>query len=188
MSAVHSLDDATDLDHTLRLVARGDRNAFAELYQSTSARLFAICLRMLRQRSDAEDALQDIFITVWKRASTYDSSHGNPMAWLVAIARSKAIDRLRAGKKDLRNITLDPDAPFIDPAPPVEDVVVSSDEAYRLDACLSSLEDKQRDAIEAAFIEGSTHNELAEQMAVPLGTMKSWIRRGLIQLRTCLER
>lgn len=177
-----------DLGPTLVAVARGDGDAFARLYRQTSARLFGICVRMLPQRSDAEDVLQDIYVTIWNRASTYDTTQPNPIGWLIAIARSKAIDRLRTHKRDRRNTPLDDTTPLVDETPSVADLAETSDDRRRLDSCLATLEDRQRAAIRQAFMDGSTHNELAERWAVPLGTMKSWIRRGLAQLKACLER
>jgi RNA polymerase sigma-70 factor, ECF subfamily len=188
MSAVQQTDPATEkLGAILVSVARGDSDAFTELYRSTSPKLFGVCVRMLPQRSDAEDVLQDVFVTIWNKASSYDAHRANPMGWLLSIARSKAIDRLRTFKRDKRNTPLDLEAPLVDRAPSVAEAAEASDERHRLDRCLGTLEDRQRAAIHEAFLDGSTHSDLAERWSVPLGTMKSWIRRGLTQLRMCLE-
>jgi RNA polymerase sigma-70 factor (ECF subfamily) len=188
MSAVQQPDPVIEkLGAILQAVARGDNDAFTELYRCTSSRLFGVCVRMLPQRSDAEDVLQEVFVTIWNKASGYDVSRANPMGWLLSIARSKAIDRLRSFKRDRRNTPLDLEAPLVDNAPSVVDAAEASDERHRLDQCLGTLENRQRAAIHEAFLDGLSHSDLAERWSVPLGTMKSWIRRGLTQLRMCLE-
>lgn len=185
MAAMPSTE-ATELAEMLSALARGDRDAFAKLYRATSARLFGICLRMLRERRDAEDVLQEIYTTLWRRAGSFDASRASAMAWLVALARNKCIDRLRQHREPLpaEPIDLDrvPDA-LAGPAAGAE----QEQEYRRLQKCLETLEPRQQSSLREAFFSGATYNELATRCSVPLGTMKSWIRRGLLQLRTCLE-
>lgn len=167
-------------------VAGHDRAAFAELYERTSAKLYGICLRMLRSDSDAQDALQDIYVAVWNKAARFDAAKASAITWLCVLARNKAIDRLRrqpAGSADL-----DSARDVEDDRPSAFDLIGDAQDADRLGHCLEELEERVRLAIRSAFLDGATYPELAEREKVPLGTMKSWIRRGLQQLRGCLER
>jgi RNA polymerase sigma-70 factor (ECF subfamily) len=172
----------------LARVAGGDRAALQIVYQDTSAKLFGVCLRILNDRSEAEDVLQEVYLTVWRKASSFDPARASPITWMVAIARNRAIDRLRAASGGRRMEPIEDAVEVRDPAPAAVDVVEAGQEASRLDLCLEQLEAKQSTAIRSAFLEGNTYEELAERMKVPLGTMKSWIRRGLLKLRDCLER
>jgi len=161
--------DATrsELAAALARVAAGDRTALRLVYQDTSAKLFGVCLRILNDRSEAEDVLQEVYVTVWRKAASFDPSRASPITWLVAIARNRAIDRLRASAIDM---------------------VLQGEQHARLKTCLGELEERHAEAIRWAFLDGVTYEQLAERMGVPLGTMKSWIRRGLLKLRACLER
>jgi DNA-directed RNA polymerase specialized sigma24 family protein len=145
-------------------VGGGDRAALRIVYQDTSAKLFGVCLRILKDRSEAEDVLQDVYVTVWRKAATFDPGRASPITWMVAIARNRAIDRLRARAASGRTESLE-----------------AADAVSDLDARHST-------AIRAAFLDGATYKQLSARMNVPLGTMKSWIRRGLLKLRACLER
>jgi RNA polymerase sigma-70 factor (ECF subfamily) len=164
-----------------------DRAAFNDLYGLTSAKLFGICLRICGERQAAEDVLHEVYITVWKRAGAYESGRASPITWLATIARNRSIDWRRARK--VRRTTPIEDAPPIpDRAPLAPDMMLAEEVTHRLHICLERLDDNQRDAIRTAFFDGVTYAELAEQRAVPLGTMKSWVRRGLQHLRECLDR
>lgn len=164
-----------------------DRAAFRELYNLTSAKLFGIIFRICGQRQAAEDVLHDVYLTIWKRAGAYEPSRASPITWLATIARNRAIDWRRA--QNVRRLTPIEDAPPIaDSAPLASDAIVADQDAHQLHGCLDNLEQRQRDAIRTAFFDGATYAELAEQQNVPLGTMKSWVRRGLLKLRECLER
>lgn len=174
------------LREALGQVARGDRDAFRLVYEHTSAKLFGICLRMLPQRSDAEDVMQDVFVTIWQKARQFDASRASPMTWLISIARNKSIDRLRERGVDQHSGPIDLAGPLADPSPAQDAVTQSAQTKRRLDSCLNTLEPKQRAAIRVAFLEGLTHDALAKRVGVPLGTMKSWIRRGLHLLKACL--
>ncbi|EKS69432.1 MULTISPECIES: sigma-70 family RNA polymerase sigma factor [Caballeronia] len=173
------------IDEMLTNVAKGDEQAFAELYRATSARVFGVIVRMIRDRGEAEDLLQEVFATAWRRADTFDPARGSAMTWLVALGRNRTIDRMRQHREELLG---EGDAPDIaDEAPTPAAAAESSEERRRLESCLDRLEPQQKSAIREAFFTGATYNELAQRLAVPLGTMKSWIRRSLMQLKTCLE-
>lgn len=179
--------DTDTLDALLRRAGRGDRPAFAELYRRTSSTLFAVCLRMLRDRGEAEDTLQETYIVVWRSAASFDDSKGRAITWLITVARNRSIDRLRRR----RDVLVDDEgliAEVADESPTPAASAESSDAHRRLNECLDALEPQQRSAVRAAFFTGATYNELAARGKVPLGTMKSWIRRSLLQLRGCVDR
>jgi len=181
--------DATrsQLAAALVRVAGGDRAALRLVYQDTSAKLFGVCLRILKDRGEAEDVLQEVFVTVWRKAASFDPGRASPITWLVAIARNRAIDRLRSGAMSRRTAPIEEAADLRDVTPGALDMVVKAEQQARLGVCLGELEEKTSQAIRSAFLDGVTYEQLAERMSVPLGTMKSWIRRGLLKLRTCLE-
>lgn len=168
-------------------VAAGDRAALRLVYKDTSAKLFGVCLRILNDRSEAEDVLQDVYVTVWRKAASFDPGRGSPITWLVSIARNRAIDRLRAGTVRAHMEPIEAADAVSDPSLPALDRVQMAQQHQRLTRCLEELEPRHSAAIRSAFLEGATYEELAARMGVPLGTMKSWIRRGLLKLRTCLE-
>lgn len=170
----------------LSAVAGGDRGALGTLYERTSAKLYGICLRVLGSEAEAEEALQEAYLAVWRRAETYDPARAGAIAWLAVLARNKAIDRLR--RRSQPSAPLDAAEQVPDDAPSALDLIESAEDGARLAACLGELEEKQQALIRAAFWSGASYPELAEREAVPLGTMKSWIRRSLIRLRGCLER
>jgi RNA polymerase sigma-70 factor (ECF subfamily) len=169
-------------------VAAGDRAALRIIYQDTSAKLFGVCLRILKDRNEAEDVLQDVYVTVWRKAAAFDPGRASPITWLVAIARNRAIDRLRASAVSRRIEPIEAADAVSDPAPAAVERVEQAQQQQRLARCLEELEARHASAIRAAFLDGATYEELAARMSVPLGTMKSWIRRGLLKLRVCLER
>lgn len=151
----------------------------------TSAKLFGICLRISADRDAAEDILQDVYIKVWNRAGRFDAGRASPITWLCAIARNTAIDWCRSSHR----FTMVPEdhAAQISDTGPLADMVIEQDQhSARLFACLDELEHRQGMAIRSAFLDGLTYAQLADRMAVPLGTMKSWIRRGLQQLKACM--
>lgn len=175
--------DRDALAGLLCAVGEGDRQAFAELYRHTSAKLYGVCLRMLYNRDEADEVLQEAYVTVWRRAGSFDARRASPMTWLITVTRNKAIDRLRKHREVLTDEPIE--QPSDDPTPPVD--AESSQERQRLQRCLDQLEAPQRSAVREAFFSGATYMQLATRRNVPLGTMKSWIRRSLIRLRTCLE-
>lgn len=172
----------------IRRVAGGDRTALRLVYDETAPKLFGVLLRILRDRSEAEDVLQEIYLTVWQKAAAFDETRASPITWLVAMARNRAIDRLRATAGARRNEPIEAAEAVADPMPLADAVVATAQENERLQSCLDTLEAHQSAAIRAAFLRGLTYEQLAERTGVPLGTMKSWIRRGLAKLRACLER
>jgi RNA polymerase sigma factor (sigma-70 family) len=172
----------------LARIAGGDRGALALVYRDTSAKLFAVCVRILRDEGEAEDVLQDVYTTVWQRAGTFDPARASPITWLVAIARNRSIDRLRSGAMAARTRTMEEADDVSDNAPNALARIESLQEERRLRDCLGELEPRHAVAIRFAFLDGMTYDELARRMDVPLGTMKSWIRRSLLRLRECLER
>jgi RNA polymerase sigma factor (sigma-70 family) len=169
-------------------VAGGDRAALRMVYQDTSAKLFGVCLRILNDRGEAEDVLQDVYVTVWRKAASFDPGRASPITWLVAIARNRSIDRLRSGAVSRRMDPIEAADDVRDPAPAAVELVEAAQQSSRLGSCLEELESRQSAAIRSAFLDGMTYEELAARTGVPLGTMKSWIRRGLLKLRACLER
>jgi RNA polymerase sigma-70 factor, ECF subfamily len=178
--------NATSLESLLAQVALGNREAFEALYRGTANRLFGICVRLLTERSEAEDALQDVFTTVWRKASQFDATRASATAWLAMIARNKAIDRLRSMPARQTRASLDLAEELEDPgASPPQQAQAATDRA-QLETCLERLEPRRRSLIRAAFFDGLTYEELAKSIQAPLGTIKSWIRRGLLQLRECL--
>ena len=163
-----------------------DRAAFATLYQLTSAKLFGVCLRICGDRQAAEDVLSEVYLTIWRRAGAFEPGRASPISWLATIARNRAIDwRRSTGRKPAVSLDAAPDV--ADDAPSAEDQLVQGEADQRLHLCLDQLDDKQRGAIRTAFFDGMTYAELAERDGVPLGTMKSWVRRGLMRLKDCLR-
>jgi len=179
--------DVTSPEALLVQVALGNRTAFAALYRNTSNRLFGICLRVLAQRSEAEDALQDVYTAVWRKAAQFDPAKASATAWLAMIARNKAIDRLRALPSHQRRASFELADDIEDPAASPAIAVQTAADRAQLEHCLQRLEPKRRSLIRAAFFDGLTYEELAAGIEAPLGSIKSWIRRGLLQLRECLD-
>jgi RNA polymerase sigma-70 factor, ECF subfamily len=175
------------LENLLAQVAMGNRSAFNALYRSTSNRLFGICLRVLAQRAEAEDALQDVYTAVWRKAGQFDATKASATSWLAMIARNKAIDRLRSMPARQSRASVELAENVEDPgASPSQQVQTATDRA-QLDHCLERLEPRRRSLIRAAFFDGLTYEELSAKIEAPLGSIKSWIRRGLMQLRECLD-
>ena len=192
-----------DLARLLSRAGLGDRAAFATLYDRTSAHLFAVVLRINRDRAQAEDILQEVFVKVWRAAQTFDAAQSQPLTWLTSIARNRAIDSLRrqqtqpqiqslassdnAGPgadapddKDIYDTVMD------DAAGPLE-LLSQASEARALSNCMQVLNAQQRQCVALAFYDGLSHAEVAEQLRQPLGTVKSWVRRGLLALKGCLQ-
>ena len=186
MSVTSAVPEHDELDALMLRIAQCDRAAFAELYRRTSPRLLGVCVRMLVDRREAEEVLQEAYVTVWQRGKTFDRSRAHAMAWLVALARNKAIDRLRQ-RRDFPGGHGHELESIADEEPTPATRAERGQEYRRLEGCLEALEPQQRRSIQEAFFTGVTYSVLAERAKVPLGTMKSWVRRGLLQLRTCLE-
>lgn len=180
--------DRNHLRSLLLATAGGDRTAFENLYSRTSAKLFGICLRILSERTLAEEALQDVYLAIWNKAGMYDGDRASPITWLAMIARNKSIDYLRAGKADRLSQPLDLVAEIQDDGASVSELAAAHVDNRRLHACFDELDGKQRQVIQTAFFEGCTYDEIATRSDTPLGTVKSWIRRALIKLKACLQR
>lgn len=164
-----------------------DRAALSELYALTSAKLFGICLRICGERQAAEDVLHEVYLTIWKRAGAYEPGRASPITWLATIARNRAIDWVRA-QTVRRAAPLEAAELIADDRPLASDMMIAADGTKHLHLCLESLDEAPRIAIRTAFFDGVTYAELAERQGVPLGTMKSWVRRGLMRLKECLDR
>jgi RNA polymerase sigma-70 factor, ECF subfamily len=177
---------STDIEELIGRVALGDRAAFRALYAATSAKLFAICLRVMRNRSDAEDVLQEAFIKVWHNAGKFRAEGTSPMAWLAAIVRHHAIDRLRARRPEALDI--DEAHDIADDAATPEDELLTTIDAERIRLCLAELKQDRAEAVKAAYLDGFSYKELAERYGLPLNTIRTWLRRSLLALRECLSR
>jgi RNA polymerase sigma-70 factor (ECF subfamily) len=171
----------------LARVPQGDRAALQTVYRLTSAKLFGVALRILGERSDAEDVLQEVFVTVWRKAADFDAGRGSPLTWLIAITRNRAIDRLRATRSSRAMDPIDDAAGIADEAPAADSALESAQENARLHRCLDTLAADERGALRGAFFDGNTYEDLARRVGVPLATMKSRIRRAMIKLKGCLE-
>jgi RNA polymerase sigma factor (sigma-70 family) len=194
-------DPQAALIQALDRVAGGDAGALRQLYDATAPRLYGLALQVLQHRDLAEDALQDAFLQVWRNAADYRASLSPPMAWLGMIVRSRALDlrrRRKAARADAVSLDDDGDGGGEHTGEPLlnqladtdagpDDRLHASQLARTLHHCLDKLEPKQRDAVALAYLRDLSHTELAAQLAVPLGTVKSWVRRGLLQLRGCLS-
>lgn len=196
---------ATDWTERSRELARllgraglGDRAAFATLYERTSAHLFAVILRIQKDRAQAEDILQEVYVNVWRSAQSFDAAQSQPLTWLTSIARNRAIDSLRraqtqpqiqaaptSGGDDEQDADVyeqvadDSDGPL--------ELLSRASDARALSRCMQDLSAAQRQSVALAFFDGLSHAEVAKQMRQPLGTVKSWVRRALLALKGCLE-
>ena len=173
------------IEQLISRVALGDRAAFGTLYDRTSAKLLGICLRVLSERASAEDALQETFVKVWRNADRYVANGLSPMSWLITIARNTAIDQLRARRGDTGSDGLDL---VIASGPTPEQSALAGSEAGRIVRCLDELDDQRRDAVSGAYLRGESYVDLSERLEVPLNTIRTWLRRGLIALRECMAR
>ena len=180
------------LQELLAATARGDHEAFAQVHERTHAHLFGVALRILGRHACAEDALQEAFVSIWRNAGTYRSNVNGqdiqPMTWLITIVRNKALDSLRSrarrGETGLEEEAGDEQGAG---APSALDLFGAGREALRLHACLGALDGTHRQSLALAYWQGLTHTEVASQMGAPLGSVKSWIRRGLDKLRDGLQ-
>jgi RNA polymerase sigma-70 factor (ECF subfamily) len=167
-------------------IAAGDRGALRQLYEATSAKLFGVCLRILSDREESEDVLQEVYVTIWRRADRFDAGRASVMTWVSTIARNRAIDRLRARGPLARSEPLE-GLELADGGPSAEALLSAADDRARLHHCLGELDKRTETVIRTAFFEGVTYDALAKRMDQPLDTVKSWIRRGLAKLKGCLE-
>lgn len=173
----------------LAAVSAGDQRAFAQLYEASSSHLFGLLLRILQRRDWAEEALQDCFLKVWQKSESYEPSRGAPLTWLSTIARYRALDLLRMKRPEVEmpEEGEEPPLTLADPGQDPVDRAIESQGLGRLGECMGGLQAEQKRSVLLAYYEGYTHQELAQAMNAPLGTVKSWVRRGLSRLRECLE-
>ena len=173
-------------------VAERDESALKALYDLTSGKLYGLSMRVVRNNEWAEDALQDTFLQIWRNAPDYRASLSPPMAWLGLIVRSRSLDLLRRRKAAREHLTDEIDEAMADTmegdSPNPMDTSLASQQAWALHQCLGKLDNQQREVVSLAYLRDLSHGELAEQLKLPLGTVKTWIRRGLDQLRTCMAR
>ena len=174
-----------DIAKLIDRVALADRAAFDALYGASSAKLFGVLLRILKDRAEAEDALQEVYVRVWQKAGRFRSGGGSGMGWLVAVARNHAIDRLRSRRPATDAYEMAAEVP--DPGPTPEAAALRASDVGRLTHCLDQLEVEKSQAVQAAYIEGYTYQDLAARFDVPLNTMRTWLRRSLMKLKACLD-
>ena len=188
-----------ELVELLSRVALGDRGAFGALYRRTSAHLLGVVLRIQRDRAVAEEVLQEVYVNVWRAAQSFDAAQSQPLTWLTSIARNRAIDSLRRGQTQPKLQTLGAAASgtdaededvydtVADDAPGPLDLLSRATDARALGECMDKLSALQRQSVALAFYQGLSHAEVAEQLRQPLGTVKSWVRRALLTLKSCLQ-
>ena len=174
---------SVDINDMLLQVALGDRQAFRVLYAKAGPRLYAICLRMMRTRDQADDVYQEAFVKVWERSWQFDPAKGDGLAWLATVTRHCALDRLRRVPKN--HVAIDEAVSFEIDALALTDQAEPED-TRGLHRCLSLLREDYRTAVVLAYVNGLTHEELATRLGRPLGTIKSWVKRGLEQLKDCM--
>ena len=180
---MRSSTQADELAGLMQRVAEGDQQAFAEIYDATSASAFGIVLRVLRDRAQAEEVTQEVYVEAWKSAARFDSALGSPAAWINTIAHRKAVDRVRSSERRLqreqRHFESDGGLPDLD----TSDIVVAQDEGLRVRKALEGLPEAQRTALRLAYFEGHSYREVAEHLQIPLGTVKTRIRDAMTRLR-----
>lgn len=175
-----------ELDRLLRSVAFGDGAAFSKLYQLTAPKLFAVAVRILRNREAAEDVLQDCYVRVWDRARDFDPNVAAPVTWMVAIVRNRSLDELR--RRNSRAIEDVSEIENLESADehPLE-ALGRQEEVERLMRCLEGLEPERRQMVRLAYLDGLSRDELAKRFGRPEGTIKTWLHRSLAKLKGCLE-
>jgi RNA polymerase sigma factor (sigma-70 family) len=188
-------DPAKQLERNARLMqllartALKDQEAFAELYRTASPHLYAVALRILREAAAAEEVLQESFVNVWHHAASYVAAKSQPLTWLTSIVRNRCLDQLR--RREVETVTLDDEEEGVTIAaqgPSPLEMLLAGADAQAVKGCVETLEPAQKQAIALAFFQGLSHSELAQHLRQPLGTVKSWVRRGLERLRVCLDR
>ena len=178
-----TVEEIADL---LARCALRDRKAFRTLYERTSAKLYGVTLRILHDRAEADEALQEVYVKIWQRADRFVPGRYSPISWLVAVARNHALDVLRARRPAGEDIEAAFDVADAGPTP--EEATAGKAERARIDACLDRLEADRAEAVRGAYLDGYSYEELAARHGVPLNTMRTWLRRSLLRLRECLER
>ena len=182
-----SVDSSNSPTYLIRLVANQDREAFNRLYDHCSSLVFTLAMRMLRVQSDAEDVLQEVFVQVWRQAANYNQERGSPEAWIVNIARSRAIDKLRAIRRRERSFVLTEDPARAESAENVENSAAQSEAKLTMNSALANLPEAQRHVLELAYFDGLSQSEIADRLKEPLGTVKTRMRSGIQRLRDLLR-
>jgi RNA polymerase sigma-70 factor, ECF subfamily len=177
--------DRSRLVELLRNVGQADRSAFDELYRRTSAKLFGVCLRIFPERAEAEEALQEAYLTIWNKAAQFDAAKASPITWLATLTRNRAIDRVRQ-RRVQGMATIDEAEAIADSSPLADAVIEQGQDAGQLMGCVDALEARDSAFIRTAFLQGVTYTEIAAKEAMPLATVKSRMRRALLKLRECL--
>lgn len=180
------MSDDPIADLLIRIAAQ-DRAAFRDIYSSASSKLMGVLLRILGNRAEAEDALQEVFTRVWLRAARFEAGKGRGMTWLIAIARNHAIDRLRSRSVQANNDDGEEVAQIADTGRSALSGLVAEGEARRAVKCFEELEPDRSAAVQGAYLEGLSYEVLADQFNVPVNTMRTWLRRSLLKLRECLD-
>ncbi len=182
-----TMPDPLRLQALIEDCARGRQVALADLYRETSPHLFALAVRILRRSDWAEEVLQDSFINIWRNAARYSSEQSQVMTWMTRIVRNRCIDLLR--RPDIERPEGDGDLvqAWADDAPGPLERLQSSQDGQRLADCMKQLDSRQRQAIALSFFDDLSHGEIAARLQTPLGTIKSWVRRGLERLKRCLS-
>lgn len=180
------MTDRNDIEILIGRIALRDRAAVADLYDVTNRKLFSVCLRVLKSRSEAEDALQDVYLRIWARADRYAVTGHSPMTWLITVARNLSIDRLRTLRSN--HVDIDSVSEIAEKRPGPEETSIAASERRRIDACFQELPPDRASAVKAAYLDGATYQDLATKFNVPLNTMRTWLRRSLISLKECLSR
>ena len=182
------VEKSARLMELLARTALADQRAFAELYRLTSAHLYGVALRILRESGAAEEVLQESFVSVWNHAGSYVSSRSQPLTWLTSIVRNRCLDHLR--RREVETIAIDDDEHgmmIADDGPSPLEMLLSGADARAVRNCVEALETGQKQAVALAFYRGLTHSQLARHLKQPLGTVKSWVRRALERLKACLD-
>lgn len=175
-----------DIEEMIARIKLRDRDALASLYDATSAKLFGVCLRVLNNRSEAEDVLHEVYLRVWQKADTYAVTGHSPMTWLIVVTRNMSIDQLRKRRPETGG---EDEMSFVpDNRPGPEAKAIASSERARIDACMDELEPEKAEAVRSVYLEGDTYKDLAARHDVPLNTMRTWLRRSLMKLKDCLSR
>jgi len=172
--------------HLIQRAAAQDREAFSQLYDQYSSLVFSLAMRMLRAQSDAEDLLQEVFMQVWRQAGSYSQERGSPEAWIINIARSRAIDRLRSIRRRDRSFVLTDDPAAAESPDNVESAAGESEAKLAMNSALANLPESQRKVLELAYFDGLSQSEIAERLSEPLGTVKTRMRAGIQRLRGVL--
>ncbi|HEV2042854.1 MAG TPA: sigma-70 family RNA polymerase sigma factor [Casimicrobiaceae bacterium] len=172
----------------LARTALSDQQAFAELYRLTSSHLYAVALRILRVSGAAEEVLQESYVNIWHHAGSYVAAKSQPLTWMTSIVRNRCLDQMR--RREVDTVTIDDEEQgmmLADDRPSPIDLLLASADALAVRSCVERLEAEQKQAIALAFYQGLSHSELSLYLRQPLGTVKSWVRRGLERLKACLD-